>query len=153
MRESTKRPKPEPHVGIFWLVVGKLLIASTALSEAERYGDNLTHPRAHVEVWEQFQQTWFGLGGNGIRRKPTWTGDVQHQDQSVHAAGRQVHSERWESREIMRRLGLPKATKIGTDDHVRPLFAGGIGHHVAYEHLKIKLYRWRPMPQAPVSTD
>jgi hypothetical protein len=39
---------PEPHVGIFWLVDGKPLIDSTALSEAEDYGDFKTILRA---IW------------------------------------------------------------------------------------------------------
>jgi hypothetical protein len=47
-----------PRVGIFWLLGGKLLIDSTSLNEAERYGIHLTHPRNHLEVW-----TWFQQGG------------------------------------------------------------------------------------------
>jgi hypothetical protein len=44
-------------VGIFWLVSGKLLIDSTPLSQAEPYGDHLTHPRGHAEVWGRYQRT------------------------------------------------------------------------------------------------
>jgi hypothetical protein len=43
--------KKEPSVGIFWLVGGSLIIDSTPLSEAEQYGDHLTQPRSHLEVW------------------------------------------------------------------------------------------------------
>lgn len=47
----------EPRVGIFWLLDGRsLLLDSTPLSEAEPYGDCLTHPGSHIERWEDFQQ-------------------------------------------------------------------------------------------------
>jgi hypothetical protein len=35
---------PEPRVGIFWLLDGKVIIDSTPLSMAEPYGTALTHP-------------------------------------------------------------------------------------------------------------
>jgi len=44
-RTYPKGGKEESRVGIFWLLNGKLLIDSTPLDEAERYGDFLTHPR------------------------------------------------------------------------------------------------------------
>lgn len=48
---------PPPSVGIFWWVgatkVGGVLVTdATPLTEAEPYGDCLTHPRSHYEVWE-----------------------------------------------------------------------------------------------------
>ncbi|WP_271594350.1 hypothetical protein [Bradyrhizobium sp. CCBAU 65884] len=48
-------------VGIFWGIPKPdhswtILIDSTSLSEAEAYGDFLTHPRGHYEVWSQWQQ-------------------------------------------------------------------------------------------------
>jgi hypothetical protein len=56
MNRATGRRKKEPHVGVFWLVGGKLLIDSTALSKAEPYGDHLIHPRSHIDVWALFQR-------------------------------------------------------------------------------------------------
>ena len=52
-----KESKPESHVGIFWLVNGRLLFDSTPLSKAERYGDHLTHPPSHIDVWTQYQRS------------------------------------------------------------------------------------------------
>ncbi len=52
----TKQKLPEPCVGIMWLVRDKLLFDSMPLSEAEVYGDHLTHPRSHIRMWEQFQR-------------------------------------------------------------------------------------------------
>jgi len=48
-------------VGIFWGIPESgnswtLLIDSTSLEEAEPYGDFLTHPRGHYEVWEQWKE-------------------------------------------------------------------------------------------------
>lgn len=59
-----------PSVGIFWgvpVVGGPLALAldRTALSEAEPYGDCLTHPRGHYEVWE----AWRRQGPAGLRRR------------------------------------------------------------------------------------
>jgi hypothetical protein len=51
-------PADVPRVGIFWLLNGKLIIDSMPLGEAEPYGDHLTHPRSHIDVWGQWR-----LGG------------------------------------------------------------------------------------------
>jgi hypothetical protein len=45
-----------PHLGIFWLVDGKLIFDSSPLSEAEPYGDHMTHPRSHVDVWARLER-------------------------------------------------------------------------------------------------
>jgi hypothetical protein len=46
----------QPQVGIFWFVHGKLIFDSTSLAQAECYGEHLTHPRSHIDVWNQFQR-------------------------------------------------------------------------------------------------
>lgn len=48
-------------VGIFWSIPGPnyswiVLIDASSLAEAEPYGDFLTHPRGHYEVWNDWQQ-------------------------------------------------------------------------------------------------
>ena len=58
----SKRSQPaqsilsEPCVGIFWLFEGKLIIDSTPLSQAESYGDALTHPTGHIDFWTAQQE-------------------------------------------------------------------------------------------------
>jgi hypothetical protein len=48
---------PEPSVGIFWLLDGKLIIDATPLSNAEHYGTALTHPTSHIDFWTRLQRT------------------------------------------------------------------------------------------------
>jgi hypothetical protein len=57
-------------VGIFWGVprsVESWIIVSdaTELQDAESYGDFLTHPHGHYEVWEAWQR----LGSVGLKQK------------------------------------------------------------------------------------
>jgi hypothetical protein len=47
----------EPRVGIFWLFQGNIIIDSTPLSRAERYGKCLTHARGHLKHWTDLQRT------------------------------------------------------------------------------------------------
>lgn len=58
-----------PSVGIFWGVpdAGRTVLVTdrTPLAEAEAYGDCLTHPHGHFEVWE----TWRALGATELRRR------------------------------------------------------------------------------------
>jgi len=47
----------EPRVGIFWLLAdGNLLVDGTPLADAEQYGECLTHPRSHIDQWEELQR-------------------------------------------------------------------------------------------------
>ena len=58
-------------VGIFWGIPEpdgswSILIDATSLAEAEPYGDFLTHPRGHYEVWTQWQKTRTAPDVNGF---------------------------------------------------------------------------------------
>jgi hypothetical protein len=50
---------PSPSVGIFWLIpsAGKavLFTQQSTLRDAESYGDCLTHPVGHYELWERLR--------------------------------------------------------------------------------------------------
>ena len=71
-----KESKPEPQVGIFWWVKGKLVFDATTLQEAEPYGDHLTHPRSHIDVWRTYRRTGDSSSRVPIRRISTREGDV-----------------------------------------------------------------------------
>lgn len=68
-----------PSVGIFWGVpVGKhivLVTDRTPITEAEDYGNCLTHPRGHHEVWE----AWRKLGATTLRRRGLPTAIASHE--------------------------------------------------------------------------
>ena len=49
--------KQQPLVGIFWMFEGRLIIDSSPLSEAEVYGDCLTHRNSHIDFWTEQQRT------------------------------------------------------------------------------------------------
>lgn len=58
-----------PTIGIFWRVPheGALVLVtdSVPFTEAEVYGDCITHPRGHYEVWEE----WRKLGSRELKRR------------------------------------------------------------------------------------
>lgn len=59
-----------PCVGIVWGIDDgrnplRLVTSLTPLSQAEPYGDCLTHSAGHHDVWEN----WRGLGSAGLARK------------------------------------------------------------------------------------
>ena len=57
-REKPLRPRavqPQPRLGIFWVVSGRLLLESTPLSRAEPYSDFLTYPESHIDAWERLR--------------------------------------------------------------------------------------------------
>jgi len=59
-----------PRVGIFWRVPADrrdpvLVVDSEPLARSEPYGEMMTHPRGHYEVWER----WRRLGLAGLRAR------------------------------------------------------------------------------------
>ncbi len=70
----------ESCVGIVWGVCdagGPLLLVTdrTSLAEAERYGNFLTHPGGHYDVWER----WRRLGLTGLARRSLPAAIVWHE--------------------------------------------------------------------------
>ena len=55
MANNLKSPQQQ-RVGIFWLVGDRLIIDASPLSEAERYGDCLTHRNSHIDFWTEQQR-------------------------------------------------------------------------------------------------
>jgi hypothetical protein len=57
MRTGLRRRKnaepTAPRVGIIYLVGGELLIDSTPLAKARRYGDFRIHERGHIDYWAE----------------------------------------------------------------------------------------------------
>jgi len=113
--------KKEPRVGIFWLVDGKPLIDSAPLSEAEPYGDHMTHPRSHAAVWEQYQRN--GIVSREMEYEEAPRGRVMHNTKTRRftlLADKCILKNKRIVRKIMSEMSLPsKSTDRGTDSHYR----------------------------------
>jgi hypothetical protein len=113
---------PEPHVGIFWVVNGKSLIESTPLSEAEQYGDYLTHPRGHAEVWEAFQRA--GAVPRDVEYEECPRGRAMYNTKTRRftlLADKCILSDKILVRKLMSALRLPRNTELGADRHYQCL--------------------------------
>jgi len=121
MNPPPQSRKKEPHVGIFWVVNGNLLIDSTALSEAEPYGDHLTHPRSHIDVWEQWRLS--GRVPEEAEYEEFPRGRVMFNTKTRRfrlLADRCILRDKSMVSTIMRAMNLPsKNTDRGTDAHYR----------------------------------
>jgi hypothetical protein len=107
-------------VGIFWLVDGKPLIDSAPLSEAEPYGDHLTHPRGHAEVWEQCQRN--GAVSPDFEYEEPPRGRVMYNAKTGRftlLADKCILKRKELITKIKEELRLPKKTTLGTDSHYR----------------------------------
>lgn len=67
-----------PHVGIFWSVrdgpgTQHLVTDTTPFTDAESYGDFLTHPGGHYEIWEAWRRLGpVRLAARGLPRTIAW---------------------------------------------------------------------------------
>ena len=119
-KRKTSTRTTEPRVGIFWLVDGTPLIDSTSLSEAEPYGDHLTHPRGHAEMWEQYQRG--GLVSQEMEYEEPPRGRVIYHTKTrrfTFLADRCILRDKNVVRRIMSELKLPRNTETDTDSHYR----------------------------------
>ncbi len=119
-RMAKKNLDREPHLGIFWLVDGKLIIDSSPLSEAEPYGDHLTHPRSHIRVWATFERSGGVPRGSEYEEYPR--GRVMHHPVSREftiLADRCILKDKGLIAQIKKALHLHKKVKLGTDSHYR----------------------------------
>jgi hypothetical protein len=119
-RTYPKGGKEESRVGIFWLANGKLLIDSTPLDEAERYGDFVTHPRGHAEVWEEYQRNGTVFPETEYEELPR--GRVMYNTKTrlfTLLADRCILKRKALVTQIKKEMHLPKDTRIGGDSHYR----------------------------------
>jgi hypothetical protein len=88
--EPNPPPRPDARVGIFWSVpdaagVTCLVTDSEPLLKAEPYGDFLTHPRGHYDVWAQ----WRRLGARWLNARQ-WPLAILTDEYEDHPRGRVV---------------------------------------------------------------
>jgi len=117
---TKKNSNCAPHLGIFWLVDGKLIIDSSPLNEAEPYGDHLTHPRSHFRVWAKLGRSGRVPRGSEYEEYPR--GRVMHHPVSGEftvLADKCILSRKNLIARIKKALHLRKKVKTGTDPHYR----------------------------------
>jgi hypothetical protein len=120
MTRATK-PKAEPHVAIFWLFQGKVLIDSTPVSTGEPYGDCIGHPTSHIRYWAKLQQTGAVPPETEYEEPPR--GRVafdKRTGQFLLMADKCIRERKDVLRKIILALGLPSdKTFISDDPHYR----------------------------------
>ena len=119
-RAARGKKKIGPLVGIFWLIKGKLLIDCTPLSEAERYGDFLTHPRGHAEVWDRYRRNGTVPPETEYDEPPR--GRVMYNmktRQFTLLADRCILKKKVLISQIKKQMRLPNNTEVGEDSHYR----------------------------------
>jgi hypothetical protein len=119
-RTYPKDGKEESRVGIFWLINTNLLIDGTPLSEAEQYGDFLTHPRGHAEVWERYQRNGTVPPETEYEEAPR--GRVMYNTKTCQftlLADRCILKKKALVTQIKKEMCLPKNTEVGGDPHYR----------------------------------
>ena len=119
-KRENPRQVPEPRLGIFWLVGGKLIMESAPISAAEPYGGQLTHPRSHSEVWQQYQRAGSVPADMKYDQPPRGRVmfDTRSQRFTVLADLCILRNKSIASR-IMSELKLPKNTKTDADSRYR----------------------------------
>ena len=116
---SSKKPS-EPHVGIFWLFDGTLIIDSTPVSRAEPYADSLGHSTGHIDHWALLQRK--GAVPTGVEYEEAPRGRVvfdRREDQFYLLADKCILHRPEVVQRIMESLHLPMGTKLGADAHYR----------------------------------
>jgi hypothetical protein len=109
-----------PQIGIIYLVGGKLLIDSTPLTNAGRYGDSATHERGHIVYWDELVKV--GMVPN-TEYEEFPRGRVSYNmttRQFTLLADRCILRKKNIVRKILSRMNLPvRGTKVNTDSHYR----------------------------------
>jgi hypothetical protein len=117
------RPLPRgegPRLGIFWLVGGKLVLASTPLDDCELYGEVLNEPRSHVDYWVQLQANETVPRDMEYEEAPR--GRIVYNvktKQFTLMADRCILARHDMVKRLLSELHLPKSTKLDTDYHYR----------------------------------
>ena len=118
MQKQSKRVKP--RVGIFWWIDGQCIVDSTALSQAEPYGDALTHPTSHIDYWTSLQERHLVPQDLEYEEEPRGRAgyDTKRKEYFLYA-DRCILKNAAAVKAIIRALHLPADTKPSPDSHYR----------------------------------
>ena len=110
--------QPQPLIGIFWLLEGRLIVDTSTLSDAEPYGDCLTHRNSHIDFWTEQQR--IGTLPQDIEYEESPRGRVTY-DTKLRTycllADRCILKDQTTVARIMRAMHLPVNIIVDTDPH------------------------------------
>ena len=112
--------QPEPRVGIFWLVDKRLIIDTTAISEAGDYGDFKIHDGDHVSHWEVMEKRGEVPRDSDYEECPRGRVNFNTRTQRFTLyADACILREKSMVKELLRLMHLPDDTALSTDEHYR----------------------------------
>ncbi len=121
MTMTSKLPDQEQQmVGIFWLIEDRLVLDTTLLSEAEPYGDCLTHGNSHIDFWTE--QQGLGTVSHDTEYEEYPRGRVVYNAKARKfylLADRCILKDKAKVARIKKAIHLPPKTTVDTDPHYR----------------------------------
>jgi hypothetical protein len=112
--------KPEPRVGIFWLVGERLIADTTALSAAGNYGDFKIHDGDHVSHWDEMERRGEVPQGSDYEEHPRGRVNFNTKAQRFNLfADVCILRKKKVVKELMSLMHLPDDTALSTDEHYR----------------------------------
>jgi hypothetical protein len=117
-RQKSTEPAA-PKIGIIYLVGGELLIDSTPLTKARRYGDFRIHELGPIDYWAELVKSG-RVPNSEYEEFPR--GRVAYytkSDKFTLLADECILSQEGIVNKILAELNIPKDTEMGTDSHYR----------------------------------
>jgi hypothetical protein len=112
--------QPEPCVGIFWLIDSKIIIDTTALSEAGKYGDFKIHDGDHVTHWAEMEKRGEVPRGSEYEELPRGRVNFDTRTQQFTLrADACILRETSVVKELLRLMHLPVDSVLSSDKHYR----------------------------------
>lgn len=111
---------PEPRVGIFWLVGSRLIIDTTALSAAGKYGDFKIYDGDHVTLWAEMERRGEVPRGSAYEEHPRGRVNFNTKTQRFTLfADACILRKKSVVKKLLRLMHLPDDTALSTDEHYR----------------------------------
>ena len=111
---------PEPRVGIFWLVGTRLIIDTTALSAAGKYGDFAIHEGDHVTFWSEMERRGEVSRDTDYEEHPRGRANYNTKTQRFTLfADACILRKKDVVKKLMRLMHLPEDPALSTDEHYR----------------------------------
>lgn len=112
--------EPKPRVGIFWLVDKRLVIDTTPLSEAGKYGDFKIYEGDHVTLWTEMEKRGDVPRDTDYEEHPRGRVNFNTKTQRFTLfLDRCILRKKNVVKKLMRLMHLPSDTAQSTDGHYR----------------------------------